>query len=460
MKTSAQDRLRIDRFADVGAEEAVIGALLVEPAVLEWVELSDECFYSPVFRHIWTTIAELHAEEVAIDELTVAARMRRNGVLDAINGEPTLSKCALAMPSGGRVEQYVKILHDRRVARELVLLGGRVQLDLERGEESSEVLGEALRRLGEIDTGGRESAPPLDEVVYEVFRGLIGSGERAEDLPCIPTGIKGLDELTTGIPVGVPTIVAARPGGGKSTFCLEIADNAADGGSGVLVANYENPVWGWGERLLARRALVDVSDVRARQIRGDALTRAEQATKLLRERKNLVVHDVHGWPIQRVIRQFRARRRELGLEMLIVDFIQRCPPPYPGRWDKHEAITENIHALGDFAGTDNVAVVVASQIGRSVVQRDGTERAATYADLSGSKALEETGKLILALYEPPGSKAPRGFRDLPLGYGMQADDELGTPLDILVLKNHQGLGEAVINAYFDKPHCRIQTKEN
>ena len=444
------------------AEAAVIGACLMRPETLRWVEVVPGCFTDPRYRHIWRVMGDLEAEELPIDELTVAARLDREGYLDAVGGPPALSKCALAVVSASNVDGYVRILHERRVARELLLLAGDIRSRLEGGEESDEILGAIERQLGEVDTGKVEHAEPLGEVVHDVFRGLFEAADPI-NVPGIPTGLATLDELTTGVPIGVPTIVAGRPGRGKSTLALEMADAASERGYGAMVANYENPRRGWGERWLAKYSGIDVSDIRARMVpRGDVQEAAARAAKELRARTNLVVQDTHGWPIPRVIRQFRARRRALGLRMLIVDYIQRCPPPYPGQWEKHATIEANVQLLGDFAGTDDVAVVVCSQIGRSVVERDGTDRRPTLGDLSGSKALEETGKLILALHQAPATPPTHGGRrgELPFGYGdAPTDGGEGTPLDIIILKNHQGVGEAIINARFDKPHCRITTGE-
>lgn len=452
-------RLQLSELSNPDAESAVIGAILLKPSIIAWLRIDERCFFDPRYRHVWAAMVSLDESEVAIDTLTVSAQLKRAGVFDAVGGTPFLTATLARVFTADNVGHYVAILHEMRAARELALLADRINARLEAKEPAEDVLGFTLRKAAAIDVNANRMTPHLGAEVEAVYHTLQQSLEPGAKPPGILTGISKFDELTGGIPVGIPTIIAASPGGGKSTLCLEVADYASANGDGVLVCSYEDPPKGWAQRWLARKSGVDSSKIRAERINGEDLGPIGEAAHALRARKNLVVERCQGMTVPQLIRYIRGRRRELGLRLVIVDYIQRCPAPYPGI-KKHEQISENATLLSDFASTDEVALIIASQLSRNIVDRDGKKRRPTMQDLSGSKGLEESGKLILALHEEPRSqkKSDPDFDDddveLPFGYGNQVPR--GTPLDILILKNHMGVGEAFINATWDKPHHRIE----
>lgn len=188
---------------------------------------------------------------------------------------------------------------------------------------------------------------------------------------------------------GTPTIVAARPGVGKSAMARTICRNVARTGAGVHVFSLEDSYTMYFDRLLAEDMGVSLKQLWAGQVDGRTAAHRLPGTWEIDDRTGLTAKKIRD--------SAREHAAELGTKLVVVDYVQLVRSDTKGQAD-HSVIADAMAEFTGMARELDAAVVVVSQLLRAADQRDTKRPSAT--DLKGSGALEETAKAVLLLYRP------------------------------------------------------------
>ncbi len=413
-------------------EQSLLGAVLLKPEILGWLEVSPGCFHGLQNKAVHGAMASLHARGSAIDAVTLEAELERTGTLKAIGGVAYLGKLACVVPTSANAASYAATLEELRVTRDAMRAIAGVQARIQdglNGEALLDALGSELagikrRPANELtaisDTSGELYCRILDDVDARA------KGE-TRTTSSIPTGIAEVDRQIDGFPRGTASGIGGRPGKGKSSLAAQVAAHAATLGATVAIFTTEDPRDRWTERLLAKYSLVSVDRIYSRDLGPRELGAIANAAEKLKRLKNLHIIHAHGMGAQDVIRTATA----LGADMVIVDYAQKLKTPEP-RMKLHDAIEANSKALGDYAGKSNAAVIVLSQLSKEV-EKDN--RRPALSDLRYGDGLAQEVKLMLLLHDPKDANDPM-LRE------------------VLVAKRNQGESDQLIRVRFDGAHCR------
>lgn len=414
----------IERVKDLDAEAAVLGGCFIRPEILQWLELEPDAFVDPRNRAVWEAMETLVRNRIPVDELTVGSQLR---AAERDPGLAYLAQLALRVPTIDNVVAYAAILREHLVNRRLLLIGSSIGERLDGGLSGEALIADVQRAVAEADPVRAEAGLDVGTAVAEEAEAIEAYFAAPGQFIGIPTGIEQIDRNTGGLPLGVPTVIGARPGEGKSTLAMNIANYASQQGLGVHLFTYEDRRTSWAQRELAYMTGVDVSRIRNRDLSDSDRERVQLAARELRSRTNIVIEHAHGQSAQWLVRRVRGRCRELQTRLVIVDYVQLMPGT---QQRKHEQVEANMNALAELAGHDNLAVLILSQLNRQIEGREG--RVPELVDFRDSGSIEQVGKLIMALQQT----------------GPQR-------LGIWVLKNHQG-PRAHVQVAYDRPSCRIR----
>lgn len=420
----------MDRCHNLEAEQAVLGGCFFRPDVLSWLELDEGDFFDPRHRAVWRAMQGLAADRVPVDEIAVEDVLKRTGRLEPVGGLAYLSQLALRCPNEDSTAFYANIVREHACRRRLLYLGSGIATKVLEDQELDELLGEVQRELTACEPRRRDAGGELGEAAAEDYRALVSEVDQVArgQTVGVPTGVAILDAQIGGLPDGVPSVLGARPGMGKSTLALNIALYAARTcGYGVHIVTYEDPRKTFAQRLQAMESGVDVMRIRARTVDRQEAAALAQAAESLRQLKGLYVEHGHGLDMRAIVRRVRGRRRELGTRLVVIDYLQRVPHA-DRRLRRHEQLEDHMDVLAAFAGEENLALLVLSQLKRA----EDRDSRPTLDDFKGSGAIEESGKLIIGLHKA------------------QAVGEL----ELLVLKNAQG-PQAQVKASWNRATCRI-----
>ena len=434
---------------DEDAEQAVIGAILIDNRTLASVpNLEVDDFATGDHKILFTAIRNLEAQGLPIDLVTLGGEIDRWAKVRGLNSmrlDATIGACALRCPAPENVPHYAEILRRHRTTRETKralasLLGQAERGELEGDELVAEASGEILRLTmgsGNEDPGANTARIIRDECDRIAFE----EGQEGTSAG-MPTGLRGLDVLTGGIPFAVTTLVLARPGHGKTTLVHNMAWCASVLGNDTpLLYSYEDNHQSFAQRSIAQSSGVPTERIRTREFQQGDMTKMAQARARMLSRREIIVRAA-GMGVDELIRDARSRRLRGSTDgstvgrLVIVDYVQKMPEPSGST--RNERLGVLSRKLSEFASKDGIAVVVCSQVNRSVEKRD--DHIPSLSDARDCGELEQDCKLALGLYRPCKYEAP------PTGEKGRAPETL---LELHVLKNHNGRDNIHASVFWD-----------
>ena len=388
----------------IEAEQSVIGSMLIDPEswdkVAELVTESD--FYNRSHQIIFTAILKLLGDSVPVDIITVSEELEKHNQLDDAGGLAYLGELAKNTPSSANVTAYAKIISERAITRELIGVAheiAEVGYNPE-GRESADILDLAESRVFEIAekrTGENEGPRGVDAVLGKTIDRLEALVKTNKEVTGVSTGYTDLDKKTSGLQPSDLIIVAARPSMGKTTFAMNLVENAMLlEEKPVLVFSLEMPSEQIMMRMLASLSRVDQTKIRTAQLDDEDWARISNTMAMLKDKDNLFVDDSSGLTPMDVRSRARKLARERGgISLIMVDYLQlmRVPALSDNRTLEIAEISRSLKAL---AKELEVPVVALSQLNRTLEQR--ADKRPVNSDLRESGSIEQDADLIMFIY--------------------------------------------------------------
>ena len=365
----------------------------------------------------------------------------------------------LHVPTVDNAIEYVRQIRNSSLGRKV-----RTALSdlLERADalDGAELLSMAMAVLSRIDEDQPDTTTAIMQLITRRFKQLEQIARERDagvrTMTGFPTGVAKLDEKIGGWQPGIVTIVAARPGAGKSSLGLATADACSAAGFGAHLFSLEDTEDAYADRAISRTSSVPAEKLRNANLnRGDFsdLTRAHAGMK----GRRWLVDGRSGITADEIVRGVRRHRKANNTRVAIVDYVQLVKHPMRRpRLSMHEALGEIITTLADAAKHDRIAYVVMSQLNRDVEKRQ--DKRPQLADLRESGSLEERAKCVIGLYRGAMYGDPiKGIDWNPgwegHGYSPGAHEH-AAQVQLLVLKNSNGRTGTVF-AHWDGPTTTI-----
>src|SRR5262245_8030634 len=383
------------------AERAVLGAILLEPALLpRAIELlAPEVFYKEAHRKIFAAMIQLFERGEAPDTIMVAETLRRDGVFEEVGGHTLLATLQEEGTVATQFVAYTAIVREKALLREMIRVAHEI---VEEGYEETDDVPALLDRAEQMlfrisQRRFQRTAFPVREILDDAIKHIEMLYHRKEDITGLATGFAELDKLTAGLQRSDFVIIAGRPSTGKTAFALNIAAHAAVGlGRPALIFSLEMSKEQLVQRLLCAEARVDSRNVRSGFMQQGEWSRIVNAAGRLHEAP-LFIDDTANLSVLEARAKARRILAEHRLELVVIDYLQLMQ----GRWraeNRQQEISEISRSLKALAKELNVPVVALSQLSRAVEARgEGLPR---LSDLRESGALEQDADVIVFLHRP------------------------------------------------------------
>lgn len=454
---------------DMDAEAAVLSAVMVDPSAFDKVQdfLKPEHFYSEAHRRIFEACFELKSQGKPVDVVQVASFLRTRERLNQIGGMGYLTEVLSAAPAVANVAAYGNTIFEKYRIRHLIQTCQRVSAQgyVDYGEAQSFIDGAEQAIYNIARTNQTSSTERLIEVMKKSFKALTEAVQRGDRITGVSTGFERFDRLTAGLHDGDLSIVAARPGMGKTSFVLNVATNAAspktreaannpnerweEQGVGVAVFSLEMPREQLANRMVCSEARVDVSKMRTGHLTGQDWNRLTQAASFLGtlpiwidDSPVLTILDLRA-KVRRLQSEYDVvdenGRRVRRLGCVIVDYLQLMKGR-DGLTSREQEISEISRGLKGLAKELKVPVVALSQLNRAVETRGDKAKRPMISDLRESGAIEQDADNIIFIY-----------RD---DYYNREDSQEPNTAELIVAKQRNGpTGTAKVR--FDKEYTRF-----
>ncbi len=383
-------------------EEAVIGALLIEPECVEdsVEELTPSTFYSEKHRMIYQAIVSLVNEHSSVDLLTVSQRLKEQGNLEIVGGASSLAQLTQKVGAAAHIEYYIKILKQKCIQRELIT----ASYDILKNSYDESVNVDQLIDMAQtkIFTAIQNNVKKDVQEIGSVINQAMADIERLQDttgLSGVPSGFPSLDKITYGWQPSDLIIVAARPSVGKTAFVVNVARNAAvEHNVPVAFFSLEMPAI-----QLAKRMMVSESGLSSDKIKGGTKLEAHEWTQLEQKLKDLskaplYIDDTPSLPVM----EFRSKVKRLvnqkGVKLVIVDYLQLMQGPQELKGMREQEVASISRTLKATAKEMNVPIIALSQLSRDAVKRQGGNNRPQLSDLRESGSIEQDADMVLFIH--------------------------------------------------------------
>jgi replicative DNA helicase len=386
------------------AERAVLGAILLDNSLFDQASelLGYEDFYEQSHQKIFSRMALLSAASEAIDTLTLRSQLQKANALEEIGGAAYIASLLDGVPRVANIENYARIVKEKSVLRKLIHSAHSILLKGFAAEESPmDLLDEAERRIFEIGQERMRSGfIQLSSLLPDTYNHIETLSKRKELITGVPTGFIELDNLTSGLQPTDLIIVAARPGCGKTSFALNIAQHASVvHAKSVGVFSLEMSSRQLVTRMLCSEARVDNHRVRAGRISNQDWGELAKAMSYLSQAR-LFIDDTAGSTMMEIRSKARRLKSEHGLDLLIVDYLQLMSGK-SGDGRRFESREKEIafisRSMKGLAKELDVPIIAVSQLSRAPEQRDGNHRP-QLSDLRESGSIEQDADVVLFIY--------------------------------------------------------------
>ncbi|PLR67710.1 MULTISPECIES: replicative DNA helicase [Bacillaceae] len=385
---------------NIEAEQAVLGAIFLEPASLITASeiLIPEDFYRASHQKIYNVMLKLADKGEPVDLVTVTSELADANILEEIGGVSYLSDLANAVPTAANIEYYGRIVEEKSILRRLIRTATTIAQDgYSREDEVDVLLNEAEKNIMEVSQRKNAGAfQNIKDVLVQTYDNIELLHTRKGDITGIATGFTELDRMTAGFQRNDLIIVAARPSVGKTAFALNIAQNVATKtDENVAIFSLE-----MGADQLVMRMLCAEGNINAQNLRTGNLT-PEDWGKLTMAMGSLsdsgiFIDDTPGIRVSEIRAKCRRLKQESGLGMILIDYLQLIQGSGRNKDNRQQEVSEISRTLKSLARELKVPVIALSQLSRGVEQRQ--DKRPMMSDIRESGSIEQDADIVAFLY--------------------------------------------------------------
>ncbi|MDP3988968.1 MAG: replicative DNA helicase [bacterium] len=372
---------------DIEAEQALLGSIMLNPGVMHEVAdgLSDEMYYAEKHRIIYRAMFTLFGKSEPIDLVTLSTWLKDKGKIEQIGGASYLSQIVNVVPSAGNAEYYADIVRRKYVMRCLIQASEAISsIGYNEAEDNTDLmLDQAEKQIFQVTnatTTGKNKFINIKSTLDEAWERLDRLHNTKEEIRGVPTGFKELDHKLAGLQKSDLVILAARPSMGKTSLALDIVRNAAlNHNHSVGIFSLEMSSQQLVDRMLAAVSRVDSWKLRTGKLSTDEEFGLIQDAMSKLAAAPIYIDDDSSNSIIRMRTVARRLKREVGLDLIVVDYLQLMVPATSSDSLVHQ-VTEISRSLKGLARELDVPVLALSQLSRAVESRGGEPRLSDLRD--------------------------------------------------------------------------------
>lgn len=284
---------------------------------------------------------------------------------------------------------------------------------------------------GEIHHAGR------DNLLKSCISKIYANHENTSHLTGTRMGYNELDNLTSGLQKGEVSVIASRPGVGKTTLAMNISENIAiHGKQAVVIFSLDLTNEQLMMRMLSSVGRVSMQKLRKGNLEPEDWIRLTNAINQIREAP-IYFEGCAGFTASILCEKARHLKQEHHISMIVLDYLQLVASNTLGR-TREEEIADIFHSLRSLARELDVSIIVLSQLSRSVDRRHN--KRPRMSDLHGSAVIEENSDIVLLIYREE-VYAP--------------DSDRNDIAEVTIAKNRNGsVGKVLLSFYGE--YCRFE----
>ena len=381
------------------AEESVIGSILTSPeSVAQAAEIiKSEDFYYVQNCEIYKVAMELFNENLPIDFVTVSNRLNQHDKLDAVGGNDYLTALAMNVPTTQYVEYYSEIIKEKAQLRRLIGAGKKVcDLAYSGNDDAAKILEQSEQLIFDVSSENeKKDIVPIKDVIMESYEMLVENSQNKGKINGLPTGFRDLNFRTGGFHGGELILIAGRPGMGKSSFAVNIAEHVAfKEKKTVAIFNLEMPKTQIVNRILSSQAYVDAQKIKMGDLSADDWISIGRVLNNLHN-SPMYIDDTASITVSEIRAKCRRLKQTKDLALVVIDYLQLMESGKRVE-SRQTEVAQISRSLKILAKELNVPVIALSQLSRASEAR--SDKRPMLSDLRESGSIEQDADMVMFLY--------------------------------------------------------------
>lgn len=382
----------------IEAEQSVIGAMIIDKnAIVQVTErLREDDFYRDGHREIYKAIVEMFKQDMAVDLITLLEFLKSTDKLDNAGGVSYITEISSAVTTTANVSSYIKIVEQKAILRRLIRASTKIIEDsYNKQSEVENVVESAEKKIFEIaENRTSTDVEPLNQVLERGFLEIERIFNNKGEITGVGSGIKDLDAKTSGFQKGDMVLIAARPSMGKTTFALNIAENAAiKEGKSVVIFSLEMSKEQLAYKLLCSEANIDMLKLRTGALEDNDWQNIARAAGPLSKAK-IYIDDTAGVSVMEMRSKCRRLKIEHGIDLILIDYLQLMSGS--NNESRQQEVSEISRSIKALAKEMECPVIALSQLSRAPEQR--ADHRPMLSDLRESGSIEQDADVVMFLY--------------------------------------------------------------
>ena len=445
--------------SNIEAEQALLGAMLVNNDAYYVVHdfLKPDHFFEPLHREIFAKTSEMIRMGKIANPVTIKTFLAAGDKVGDLTVSQYLARLAAEATTIINASDYGRAIYDLAIRRSLIRIGEdvvNIAFDAPLDMEPKSQIEDAERRLFELAETGRYDGgfQSFTDAVTLAVEMATAAKDRDGGLSGISSGIHGLDQRMGGLQPSDLIILAGRPAMGKTSLATNIAFNIAaayepaeqaDGsykaknGGVVGFFSLEMSAEQLATRIISEQTEISSSKIRRGNINDQELVKLIACSETM-QRLPLYIDQTGGISIAQLSARARRLKRQRGLDVMIIDYVQLMQGSTRAQGNRVQEITEITTGLKALAKELNVPIVALSQLSRQVESRD--DKRPQLSDLRESGSIEQDADVVMFVYRDEyylANREPKPGTDDHLKWEQQLNEARGKA-DVIIAKQRHG----------------------
>lgn len=402
---------------NVDAEQALLGAILVNNEAFYRVSdfLQPDHFFEPVHRRVYQVAGELIRANKVASPVTIKTFLPADMAIGDINLSQYVARLAAEATTILNAEDYGRSIYDLAIRRALIGVGEElvnVAYDAPVDKPPRDQIEDAERRLYELAEHGNYDSGfhAFETALLTAIDMASAAYQRDGHLSGLATGLDDLDRLMGGLQPSDVIILAGRPGMGKTSLATNIAFNIAQAYEGEVQADGSMKAKNGGvvgfyslemsSEQLATRIISEQTEISSSKIRRGEISEADfeklVGCSQMMQKIPLYIDQTGGISIAQLSARARRLKRQRGLDVLVIDYIQLMTGSGKSSDNRVQEITQITTGLKALGKELNVPIIALSQLSRQVENRE--DKRPQLSDLRESGSIEQDADVVLFVY--------------------------------------------------------------
>lgn len=392
------------------AEKGVLSSFLLAPRDVGGMcaekQIKKEHFFIPSHGEIFEVLFEMWTANRPIDFIVLTTTLGNRNMLERCGGSAGITELFTSLPTAANCAHYLEIVVEKFTLREMIKVCTEfASRGYDEQHDAPALLNEAEAAVLSINRQVESKVNDQRPVQLVVMAALeqIDRLSNSDGKPIgIPSGLTEIDDITGGYMDGEVSVIAGRPGSGKSALAMGIADHVAvELGMAVGICSLEMTADQLIQRAILRRARVSTKRIKDKTADATEWRRVQEAGNAIHD-SPIYILEKRGITNSYLSAVFRRWKRDRDIKLGIIDYIQllRGTKKYKGD-NRQMEVSEISESIKTLAGELGIHIIVLAQLNRNPEARTGSSKGVPkLSDLRESGSIEQDADLVGLLHRP------------------------------------------------------------